>query len=395
MRNMKLVMSLSASFALINCGDADDIPVGIKTPTCDEGQYYDGTSCVAAVQSFVGEASFRDAAFQEREAALENFLTTYGTEQLAPAGLSLTDVACTDVVESGGSFNNSFYNDQVSLNCGFTIKDGATEVLKLEYDETKKEAMYLKVVQNPLTDISAALLCSVGEIKEAVGEVNGTYSAEDKKGENAKIVTTTSCSPFGATPAIPSFATADSPAGLKSMPHTIWEYVTADRTKQTVSGDTNTQLDYVSTINFANDQTLGLTCDSTSYALTAELQPSADSPVSGKVNVKAMAAAEAFFAKTTLTDVAEPAKTEWIKSRSLLGCGKAECLTKAGLKDDKGKVVEKPIEYTFFGDLLALTRDGNTDLWRYDSTSFTYVPASDGNSAACEFSYTAQEKEKE
>ena len=420
MKRSKLFAS-SLLFGLVTfsngCEDPDDLPIGIKTQDCPEGQYDGGDRCVARVKAQVPEgAALRNAAFANRETALEDFISNY---QLTD-GYTVSGVDCVEEVEGDTTFKSGFYDGHVSLNCEFTVDDAdpATEpVLALEYDlakdydaeegvtdEQRAElrsdvASFLKVIQDPQTDAVRVFLCSVSQVALPVGAAEGSYNATPTEGDNLrKENVVSSCEPFGLTSAQPAVIPATAPDSLKAMPYSIAQYAKAPRDVNNVTDDDTSLLEYVIALDLGTGQkVLGLTCGGTNHDLTVTFKPEADNPVSGTVTVDAMASAESFF---TLDDVNDAANADKLykRSRELLGCpsedeelgGTVECLNAGTLS------------YKVFGNLITLeriskdsrNRDVNRgkDVWTYDGTNFVYGPQDGGEPTACEIIYTQADR---
>ncbi|NRA66548.1 MAG: hypothetical protein HRU19_18815 [Pseudobacteriovorax sp.] len=398
---MKRILSTAplASILILSglgCEEADDLPIGIKSDPCPAGQYREGSTntCLDLIEARVPDgASFRNEPFATRATALENFLTAYGTNELAGDSLAISNVNCAQQVEYQPTFNGGTYDRYVSLNCEFEIRGtDNSEVLILDNDLATINATYLKVVQNTSDDSIKALLCTVAK-KSSVASDDGTAYSVETDADNITETTTSSCAPFGATPFLPSIATATSPESVKAMPYSISQYLRAARTSYLVTDADTTQTEYTTALNLdAAAQTLAITCDSTSYALTVTMAPSGLTTVSGKATITAMANSEAFFASTELSDAAGGTDSAgeplvWVKQRAFLGCNKLDgCLSG---NDSSDKAITH--DYAFFGNMLVLSNGSSTEIFQEAGGNFTYASTSGADSAVCDFNYTAKE----
>lgn len=373
----KFIYGIFVSLLIASCGDDKSEGEFYMTPSCEEGQYFDGMlgACAsdvmplefpASFRSGKNEHAFRDEAFDTRSDRIENFITAYAATHLPD--YTISSVACTPAFEFDTEYNSAFYDGRFSINCGFKLEKGGKSVINYVFDEKKDKAEYIKILQNPVDNSVSMKLCTVGKTKRD----KYTVSGETIKVDEEEIVTTVKCKEFGTTKFRSTAIKSDDPK-LEAFPQTLNKFLRNKQSQALVTAGTPV-LSYAAD-RIADLNKLTINCGNSNFDFDITLKPDVFSTVSGIAEIANFDYEKFFVEKPLATESGTP----YVQYRSFLGCSTVECFEKK-LKQD--------ITYRFFGNNIVL---GDLETWSIEvggtvETSYLAKDAENTDSV-CRFHY--------
>lgn len=377
--NKKIICTVLFSSFLFSCRDDSKSIEPYKSPTCEAGQYFDGKlgSCRANIEALEfpatfrskdGEHAFLNEPFLQGPKKVEEFLQAYADSYLPD--YTLSNLACTPGYEKGALYDTKAYDGRFSINCGLKLVKNGKAIISYNYDETKADSKYIKILL-PSEDSPISLkLCKIGKTKQK----KMVLKKEILEVEESELLTTVNCKNFGSSATLNTAIESDD-ANLEALPRTLYKYLSNEQTEAYVD-EGLTLLEYASDLT---DQitVLSLNCGDEQFDLSVSLRPDVNTTVSGTLAITNFNYAQFF----TVKEYKDKDGKKFKGTRSLLGCSTKKCL------EDKSK---NRIPYRFFGNNIIVDGKDSWSIQTEDGVETSYLAKlADGKDLVCAYNFTA------